>query len=375
VTKTRKFLIVGGGIAGMTLATAARRGGIDAEIVEINPEWSVLGVGISMQGPALRALKAVGVLDRIIDKGFGYSYFKACDADGNVTGTVELPSLNGPDCPATMGIMRQALHDVLKDSVTEQDVPVRLGVTMSSFTDDGERVNVRFNDGSEQSYDLLVGADGANSKIREMLFGPEPRANYTGQAVWRATVPRPPEVEARHSYFGPRNKAGFNPVSHELMYVYLVQNLPEWTRLPDDRLAEVMREQLADFSGHLARARDQISDPRDIVYRPIGSLILDPPWFLGRVLLIGDAAHTTTPHMAAGAGLAIEDSVVLAELLTSDRSMPEVLEDFMTRRYERCRMTVDNSRQLGEWEKTPNSPDADPVGLFDTSIRLLARPI
>jgi 2-polyprenyl-6-methoxyphenol hydroxylase-like FAD-dependent oxidoreductase len=159
------------------------------------------------------------------------------------------------------------------------------------------------------------------------------------------------------------------------MYVYLVQNLPEWTRLPDDRLAEVMREQLADFGGHLARARDQITDPRDIVYRPIGSLILDPPWFLGRVLLIGDAAHTTTPHMAAGAGLAIEDSVVLAELLASDRPVPEVFENFMTHRYEHCRMTVGNSRQLGEWEKTPNAPDADPVGLFDTSIRLLAQPI
>ena len=375
MTKIENLLIVGGGIAGMTLATAARRGGIDAEIVEINPEWTVLGVGISVQGPALRALKAVGVLDRIIDKGFGYSYFKACDVDGNVTGTVELPSLNGPDYPATMGIMRQALHDVLKEAVTEQDVPVRLGVTVKSFADDGERVDVRFSDGSERSYDLVVGADGANSNIREMLFGPELKADYTGQAVWRATVTRPPEIEARHSYFGPRNKAGFNPVSRELMYVYLVQNLPQWTRLPDHRLAEVMREQLADFGGHLARARDDITDPRDIVYRPIGSLILDPPWYLGRVLLIGDAAHTTTPHMAAGAGLAVEDSVVLAELLKSDRSVPEVLDDFMTRRFERCRMTVDNSRRLGEWEKTPNAPDADPVGVFDTSIRMLAQPI
>ena len=359
----------------MTLATAARRGGIDAEIVEINPEWSVLGVGISMQGPALRALKAVGVLDRIIDKGFGYSYFNACDADGNVTGTVQLPSLNGPDYPATMGILRQALHNVLKESVAEQHVPVRLGITVSSFSDDGERVEVDFSDGSQQSYDLVVEADGANSKIREMLFGAKPKADYTGQAVWRATVSRPAEVEARHSYFGPRNKAGFNPVSRELMYVYLVQNLPEWTRQPDDRLPDVMREQLADFGGHLARARDEIIDPRDIVYRPIGSLILEPPWYLGRVLLIGDAAHTATPHMAAGAGLAVEDSVVLAELLTSDRLSSEVLEDFMTRRFERCRMTVDNSRWLGEWEKTPNAPDADPVGLFDTSIRTLAEPI
>ena len=255
------------------------------------------------------------------------------------------------------------------------DVPVQLGVTVSSYTEDGDRVDVRFSDGGQGSYDLVVGADGANSKIREMLFGPELKADYTGQAVWRATVGRPPEVEARHSYFGPRNKAGFNPVSRELMYVYLVQNLPEWRRLPDDRLAHVMREQLSDFGGHLARARDEITDPREIVYRPIGSLIMPPPWYRGRVLLIGDAAHTATPHMAAGAGLAIEDSVVLAELLTSELPLVAVLDEFMTRRFERCRMTVENSRQLGEWEKTPDAPDADPVGVFDTSIRMLAQPI
>ena len=67
--------------------------------------------------------------------------------------------------------------------------------------------------------------------------------------------------------------------------------------------------------------------------------------------------------------------MVLAELLNSDRSVPELLDDFMTHRFERCRMTVENSRRLGEWEKTPNAPDADPVGLFDTSIRMLAQPI
>ena len=375
MTAVERVLIVGGGIAGMTLATALHRTGIESEIVEINPEWTVIGVGISMQGPALRALKAVGVLDRVIDKGFGYSFFNACDVEGNVTATVDLPSLNGPDYPATMGIMRQALHDVLKEAVIEGDVPTRLGVTVSTLGENGDKVDVRFTDGMSGSYDLVIGADGASSKIRELLIGPGHGANYTGQAVWRATVRRPPDVLGRHSYFGPRNKAGFNPVSRELMYIYLVQNLPEWTRLPDERLADVMRELLSDFGGSLGRARDDITDPGEIVYRPIVSHILPSLWYRGRVLLIGDAAHTTTPHMAAGAGLAIEDSVVLAELLGRDQPVPVVLEEFMNRRFARCRMTVENSFQLGEWEKTPDAPDADPVGLFDKSIKILAQPI
>ena len=85
-------LIVGGGIAGMTFAIGLKRAGIRAEIAEISSDWTVLGVGISLEGPALRALRAVGVLDQIVKRGFGYSFFKACDAEGNVTGTVEAPA-------------------------------------------------------------------------------------------------------------------------------------------------------------------------------------------------------------------------------------------------------------------------------------------
>jgi 2-polyprenyl-6-methoxyphenol hydroxylase-like FAD-dependent oxidoreductase len=367
-------LIVGGGIAGMALAIALERSGICAEIVEINQDWSVLGVGISLQGPALRALKKVGTLDACIDRGFGYSHFKACNAAGEVTGTVQLPRLNGPDYPAAIGIMREAVHSVLQAAIANAGVKVRLGTTVASFDQHDDRIHVQLADGTRGSYDLVVGADGANSKVRKLVFGSIGGPQYTGQAVWRATVRRPPDVQGRYSFFGPRNKAGFNPVSNTGMYVYLVQNLPSFVRLADDQLPEVMREQLADFGGLVAAARDEIVDPRHIVYRPITSYLLPAPWHRNRVVLIGDATHTATPHMAAGAGLAIEDSVVLADLLQSEPSLPIALRTFAARRFERCRMVVENSFQLGEWEKNPGAPDADPVGVLDASLKALAQP-
>ncbi|HZT51771.1 MAG TPA: FAD-dependent monooxygenase, partial [Stellaceae bacterium] len=91
----RRVLVVGGGIAGMTLATALKRGGIDATIVEITRDWNVLGIGISVQGATLRALRTIGVLDRCVREGFGYSSLVVCDGDGNVNATVNLPSLLG----------------------------------------------------------------------------------------------------------------------------------------------------------------------------------------------------------------------------------------------------------------------------------------
>ncbi len=110
MSAAKSVLIVGGGMSGMTLGAGLKRAGIDCEIVEIRPEWAEPSTGISLQGPALRALRTVGLLDRCIERGFGYSQFKACDANGNVTGTVELPSLLGPGYPATIGIMRYAVH-------------------------------------------------------------------------------------------------------------------------------------------------------------------------------------------------------------------------------------------------------------------------
>jgi 2-polyprenyl-6-methoxyphenol hydroxylase-like FAD-dependent oxidoreductase len=368
-------LIVGGGIAGMTLAIELGRAGVRSEIVEINPSWGVSGMGLSLQGSTLRVLKEIGALDQCVERGFGYSCLTICDGDGNVTGTVEFPRLTGPDDPAALGIMRQTLHSVLQRTLAELEVPVRCGATVSSLTQHRDKVDVEFTDNTKGSYELVVGADGAISKIRDIVFGGHLMPKYAGQAVWRATVGRPASVQSRYNFYGSRYKAGFNPVSTEQMYVYLVQNLPEFVRVPDEQLPEMMRSHLTDFRGPVAAARDEITDPKQIIYRPISWLLVSPPWYRGRVVLIGDAAHTTTPNMAAGAGIAIEDSVVLASLLQSAPTVARALENFMMRRYERCRMVVENSAQLGEWEKNPTASDADPVGLLDKSYKALALPI
>ena len=208
-----------------------------------------------------------------------------------------------------------------------------------------------------------------------MTFGGALQPHYTGQMNWRATVSRPPEVQARHSYFGPTNKSGFNPISQSQMYIYTLQNVPERPRWADRELPAMLRTLLAEFGGALGRARDEIREPEQIICRPVISLIVPPPWHRGRVVLIGDAAHTATPQLASGASIAIEDSVVLARLLKADAPLPAVLDDFSARRYERCRMIVENSELLGEWEKNPGSPDDDTVGVVARSYRTLAEAV
>jgi 2-polyprenyl-6-methoxyphenol hydroxylase-like FAD-dependent oxidoreductase len=159
------------------------------------------------------------------------------------------------------------------------------------------------------------------------------------------------------------------------MYIFLIQNIPDNPRIPEEQLPAVMREQLADFGGTMGKVREQVTDPNRLVYRPFGSLLVPPPWYRDRVLLVGDAAHTCTPQMASGAGIAIEDTIVLTELLQSDGPLPDVLETFMARRYERCRLVVESSYQLATWEKSPGMMGADPVGLLARANAALAAPI
>jgi 2-polyprenyl-6-methoxyphenol hydroxylase-like FAD-dependent oxidoreductase len=369
----RKVLIVGAGMCGMTLGLSLKREGIECQIIEIRPSLSEPGTGITLQGPALRALKSVGVLDDCVARGFPQSFFKTCDANGNVTGTVNLPNLLGDPYPCTIGIMRHSVHEVLAGELEKIGVPIRLGTTVTALSQDALGVDVELTGGARERFDLVVGAHGAHTAHRDHGFGPEVRPRYTGQMNWRATVNRPPEVLGRCSYFGPTIKSGFNPVSQKEMYIYLLQNVPERPRWRDEELPAMLRGLLAEFGGTLGRARNEVTNPDKIICRPVFSMIMPIPWHRGRVVLVGDAAHTTTPQLASGATIAIEDAVLLARYLKSPVELDRALYDFAQARFERCRMVVENSEQLGEWEKKPGTADHLVADLVAESYRELAR--
>jgi 2-polyprenyl-6-methoxyphenol hydroxylase-like FAD-dependent oxidoreductase len=375
VTNGKKVLVVGSGIAGLTLAVALRRRDIAVDVVELAPRWNILGVGISLTGPTLRALQSIGLINQCVARAFGFDRIVFADAAGKPVGSLNMPRLCGPDYPATVAIGRPALHDMLLHAAQELGARITLGATVSSIDQKSGAVEVVFANGDRGSYDLVVGCDGIHSVVRSLAFEAWP-ASFTGLAVWRATMPRPQHVDCMHMFYGPHTKAGVNPHSHDEMFLFLVQPISDDRRLPPDRMHVLLQEQLSDFSADIVSyARDHITDPTKVDYRPMNAFLMPPPWYRERVLVIGDAAHTTTPHLATGAGIAIEDAIVLAELLATKASVPETLKRFMARRFDRCRLVVETAVKLGEMEKDTSIPIQAHFDLMTATFRQLAAPI
>jgi 2-polyprenyl-6-methoxyphenol hydroxylase-like FAD-dependent oxidoreductase len=352
LSKERKILIVGGGIGGLSLAIGLGRVGIRADLVELQPAWTTAGIGIIQPGNAIRAYKALGVADQCLQRGFIYRRQRAFHADGTLMGERVMPPVEGLELVGHCGIPRPVLQEILVSEAERNGTNIRLGVSVASLHDDGAKVDVTFTDSTSGSYDLVVGADGTYSKIRSLLFGDAYKPRFSGQGCWRFTTDKPPEMDYSATFYGP-NKAGLIPLTQTSMYMFITTTEPGNPWMPDDRLHELMRERLHGHTGSIAEIRDRIRNPAEVVYKPLETILLPPPWYRGRVLLIGDAAHSTTPHHAQGAAMAVEDAVVLSELLAQDGELEPLLDRFMERRWTRCKLVVEASVQVGDWELSP----------------------
>jgi 2-polyprenyl-6-methoxyphenol hydroxylase-like FAD-dependent oxidoreductase len=164
-------------------------------------------------------------------------------------------------------------------------------------------------------------------------------------------------------------------VSEDDLYLYLLQNRASDERPPRDRWVELLRADLAGYDATVDGIRGTIDDAKVVDYRGLIALLLPEPWHRGRVVLVGDAAHTTTPHLAYGIGLAVEDGIVLAEELSRDEGVDQALARFTARRFERCQLVVENSILLGEWEQNPGTPGADPGRVVGETFAAVARPL
>ena len=275
-------LVVGAGIAGTAVAATLARGGVEVDLVEIKPRNSALGTGITLQGNALRVLRDLGVWDQVADNGFAFDTLglRAPDADGTVL--VEMPDARtgGPDLPATLGIERPLLAEILHANAESAGVKVKFCTTTTGLVQDNQGVDVTFSDGSTRRYDVVIGADGIRSWTRRALGIPLD-TKPTGMGIWRLIGHRPAAVTRTDLYYGGACYiAGYCPTGEDSLYAYLVEDARDRSNLsPEEQLA-VMRELASNYHGPWDEIREQLTDPAAVNYT----------WFESHVLEIGRAS-------------------------------------------------------------------------------------
>lgn len=371
----RRILIIGGGFSGMAAAIQLRKQGAEVDLVEIDPGWRSYGAGISLGGATLRAFRTLGVLEAFLAQGSATDGVHICAPHGPKVAELPTPRIAGAEVPGGGAIMRPVLARILAEATRAAGTEVHLGCTFTAIEQDAEGVEVSFTDGQRRRYDLVIGADGLSSKVRESQFPGAPRPRYSGQAVWRAVLPRPPEIATATMWMGPRVKPGVNPVSATEMYLFVTEPRPTNDHVDPADFARLLRGLLEGFPAPTLQAiRATIGPDSQIVYRPLEGLLMPRPWSRGRVVLIGDTVHATTPHLASGACIGIEDALVLAEELGRGGDVPAALAAFEARRWERCRMVVENSARLGEIEIAGGDKE-EHARIMRESLMALAQPI
>jgi 2-polyprenyl-6-methoxyphenol hydroxylase-like FAD-dependent oxidoreductase len=366
-------LVVGGGITGSMLALALARRGVRADLVEISPVWHGVGHGITVQGNALAALEKVGVLDEVLRRGVPFNQMRMLHADGSLIAEVPTPRTGGEHLPATLGALRADLQAVLCEHVYRAGVNVRLGLSVQALAQDAAQAHVDFTDGSSGSYDLVIGADGIRSATRSML-GITTQPQPSGMTIWRVVSQRPAEMDCAEVYYGgPRYKAGYSPISADRCYAYILDEDRARNGFGDGPAWRLMYERSEGYGGTWGKIRQTIGPESDVSHTRIEWLLVEDPWYRGRAIVIGDAAHACPPLIAQGAAMCAEDAVVLAELVTGGAPLGEALAAFMARRMPRIEIVVRNSLQLVRWEMglEPHT-DQDVAGTMDSTLGFLA---
>ncbi len=336
----------------MCAAIALQQAGMEATVYEAAPELKPVGAGVGLAANAIQGLSRLGVADEVVARGKQLIALTIFDEKGKVISDMDTRPLSRKYGINNFVIHRADLHEVLQQHL--QPSTLFLNKRCQHIEQQGEQVHVTFTDGTQATANLLVAADGINSVIRRQLL-PQRLPRYAGYTCWRGIVENP-GVQINDTIsaetWAPQGRVGIAPLQGNTIYWYACINAPA----QDPRMGQLTPVQLAEHFKDLPPAVPAIlaaTSPEKLIWGDIGDLKPLQQFVFGRVALLGDAAHATTPNMGQGACQAIEDAVVLGQCLQQAQDVSVALTDYQKRRVARTAKVIRLSRLLGEvsqWE-------------------------
>jgi 2-polyprenyl-6-methoxyphenol hydroxylase-like FAD-dependent oxidoreductase len=348
----KNYAVLGGGIGGLTLAIALQKKNINVKVYESAPRWKPLGAGIGLAGNAVKAFRDIGIEEEVLREGKVIRKGVIRNRKGKL-----LTSIDSEDVSRRFGVVnnfaihRADLHNVLISQLRPNTV--ELNKTCIDFTQGEDGVYIVFADGSRTHADYLIAADGIHSVVRKKLLT-HVQTRYAGYTCWRGvteTLPRGFNSDETSETWGRGVRFGIVPLSKERVYWFACVNAS-----PNDALMRSLspNDLLAFFGEFHAPIPDIIRHTEKIIWNDIIDIEPVTRFAFEKIVLMGDAAHATTPNMGQGACMAIEDAVVLSNLIAELPSTEEAFSLFEKKRIRRTTKIVNDSWQLGKMAQWQN---------------------
>ena len=345
---SRKAIIIGGGIGGITAAIALKRTGLDVTVYERAEELREVGSGLPLWTHALRALHELGLTDELEKSGVQVRSVHVTTWNGDIltdtSNDKQLKKLG----TITIIVHRAELLALLLKTLGEENV--YLGMNCVGFTQNADGVTANFANGQKVQGDVLIGADGIHSIIRTQLFGII-KPKYVGYTCWRGLA-HTTRTGLETWAWGKGCQFGITPMSQGRAYWFIQKYAPEGAEDNSGERKNGLLELFHDWHDPIPAVIEATAET-DILRNDIYELQHLHHWSQGRVTLLGDAAHAMTPNLGQGACQAIEDAIALADCLKGTTNVAVALKDYEKRRIVRTNRTTRLAHFIGQavqWE-------------------------
>ncbi len=360
---SQKALVIGGGIGGLTTAIALTRVGIDVEVYEQASQPRADGAGLTLWANAIRALNALDAAGTITSSVNDDTANAIRRWNGDVLSAIDAQILRQKYGASTVAVHRV---DFMHALLAKTGDCVRFGKRLARYEQDADGIHVTFDDGTQASGDMLIGADGIHSRVRSQMF-PASQPVYRGYASWRGVV----HFDHRRingmwgETWGQGARFGIVPLSEGRVYWFAPLNRP--ANSPPAHHRALLLKTFGNWHDPIPALLNETPDEA-LLYNDISDIEPLPGWIDGRAVLLGDAAHAMTPNMGQGACQAIEDAAALGSALERHSTYQEAFAAYERARLSHTRRVVMQSRRIGQLGQLENPLLA---WVRDTFTRLL----
>ena len=354
MSNNRKFVIVGAGIGGLTVAIALQRHGFQVNVIEQAPEIRPLGAGLGLAANAVKAFTEIGIDGEVLRAGKALKKVLIKDRRGRILTFTDSEKISRKyGTVDNFTIHRADLHEVLLKHL--QPGTVQLNKQCIDFEQHVDGVVLHFRDGQTMNAEYVIASDGIHSIFRRKL-APQSVVRYAGYTCWRAVIDNLPpgiNLDETSETWGEGARFGIVPLSGNKLYWFACLNTTGNNATMRNYTVENLLSHFGNFHEPIPAILKCTNNEKliwgDIIdLKPLGSFAF------GNIILMGDAAHATTPNMGQGACLAIEDAVVLANLVRADKSVEEAFKKFEVKRVGRTEKIVRGSWTLGRVAQLEN---------------------